>query len=195
LLVRGPQQRRSEQTRAAIVTAAAKLAEDGAETLSVAQIAAAAGVSNGALYQYFEGLDAVIDAVIDSHLVAFENLITTCFATHTFGDATTAVAVVIDAYIRYYRTTPGFHALWFGPTFTPRRRALEQAANGKLANTMYRELITARLIRRSAAAQKITAANWEIADTLLRHAFRDNPTGDQLVLKHLKKALSIATNG
>jgi len=63
---RTPKQRRSTETRGAIVEAAARVfAELGLERATIARIAEVAGVSPGSMYQYFASKDALIVAILE----------------------------------------------------------------------------------------------------------------------------------
>lgn len=66
---RTPTQRRSRETVAVILEAAARiLASDGADALSTNHIAEVAGVSVGSLYQYFPDRDSLVAALVDDRL-------------------------------------------------------------------------------------------------------------------------------
>ena len=61
-----PRQERSRRTMERILDAATRvLAERGYDGASTNRIAAAAGLSNGSLYQYFPNKDAIVVAVLD----------------------------------------------------------------------------------------------------------------------------------
>ncbi|GGV18238.1 TetR family transcriptional regulator [Actinomadura cremea] len=63
---RTPRQDRSRRTVEGILDAATRvLAERGYDGASTNRIAAAAGISNGSLYQYFPNKDAIMVAVVD----------------------------------------------------------------------------------------------------------------------------------
>ena len=59
---REPAQARSRATRDAVLDAASRLAELDPALLQAATIAGEAGIGTGTLYQYFTGVDDVIDA-------------------------------------------------------------------------------------------------------------------------------------
>jgi len=64
-----PAQRRSQETVAALLTAAARILEqEGYAGASVNRIAAVAGVSVGSLYQYFPTKEALVAAVAEAHV-------------------------------------------------------------------------------------------------------------------------------
>lgn len=64
-----PQQSRSQETYGSIIEAAAQLfAERGYEQTTTHQIAAAAGVSVGALYRYFDGKQAILRELYEQEM-------------------------------------------------------------------------------------------------------------------------------
>ncbi len=64
-----PRQRRSQQTVAAILEAAARiLVDDGYAKLTTNHVAEVAGVSIGSLYQYFPNKQALVLALAESHI-------------------------------------------------------------------------------------------------------------------------------
>ena len=64
-----------EKQRGILDNAAAVFAEQGMEKASMAQIAAHANVSKGLLYHYYPGKDALIFAIIMTHLEELEDAI------------------------------------------------------------------------------------------------------------------------
>ena len=187
---RQPTQARSRATRDAVLDAASQLAAAGTEHLTVAAIAAQAGIGAGTLYQYFESVEAVVEGVVRRHLERFRELIEDTFAHQTFPDATTASLAVTEAFIRYYRDEPDFRALWFGRGYGARFRELDEANNVVLAHTMYEQLIAEGLVPRSREAERITLANWELADALIGLAFRLHPDGDDAALVYMRHVMA-----
>src|SRR3954466_5834980 len=66
---RRPRQARAQATVEAIVRATARvLVEEGYDRASTNRIAQAAGVSIGSLYQYFPSKEALVAALVESHV-------------------------------------------------------------------------------------------------------------------------------
>lgn len=187
---REPAQARSRAKRDAVLDAASLLAERGIDHLTAASIAQEAGIAAGTLYQYFEGVDDVIDAVIRRHLDRFVEVIERTFASDRYPTPKAASIAVGEAFIEYYRAEPGFRAIWFGPGFTGRHRQLDLENNKRLARTMYEQLTRHGLIPPGELAEAIVIANWEIADTLTGLAFRIDPDGDEMILGYLRYVMS-----
>jgi AcrR family transcriptional regulator len=184
-----PTQARGRATWEAIIDAASRLADADTDQLSVAAIASAAGVGTGTLYQYFESVDDVVDAVVRSHLDRFSGLIERTFADRSFPDATAASLAVTEAFVEYYRAEPGFRRLWFAGGIGSRFRSLDQLTDRALARTMYDQLTGHGLVSRTPAAEAITAANWEMADALIGLAFRIDPDGDEATLVYVRHVM------
>jgi AcrR family transcriptional regulator len=184
-----PTQARGRATWDAVLDAASRLADVDPEQLSVAAIASAAGVGTGTLYQYFESVDDVVDAVVHRHLDRFRELIERTFADRTFADATEASLAVTDAFVDYYRTEPGFRRLWFAGGIGSRFRSLDQLSDRALARTMFDQLTGHGLVVRSREAEVISTANWELADALIGLAFRVDPDGDEATLVYVRHVM------
>lgn len=190
-----PTQARGRATWDAILDAASHIADVDPDQLSVAAIAAAAGVGTGTLYQYFESVDDVVDAVVLRHLDRFSGLIERTFDEGRFPDATAASLAVTDTFVDYYRAEPGFRRLWFAGGIGSRFRSLDQISDRALALTMYERLTAQGLVPLSPAAEAITVANWEMADALIGLAFRVHPDGDEATLvytRHVMRQMSVA---
>src|SRR4051812_45367387 len=71
---RTPKQQRSRELVGRVLDAAERLLAEGAEELSTTTIAHAAGVSVGAVYQYFPDTAAIVTALASRHMHAFEAL-------------------------------------------------------------------------------------------------------------------------
>lgn len=186
---RQPTQARSRATREAVLDAAAGLAASGADHFTVSAIAAAAGIGTGTLYQYFEGVEAVVEGVVRRHLDRFRHLIEETFADEPFPDAATASLAVTDAFVRYYRERPDFRSLWFGRGYGAKFREIDEANHLVLAHTMYEQLIGQGLVPRSPEAERITLSNWELADSLIGLAFRLHPDGDEATLVYVRHVM------
>ncbi|MDC3957060.1 TetR/AcrR family transcriptional regulator [Polyangium jinanense] len=64
-----PQQRRSQALVSAVIEAAVRILKHGREeALTTRRVAEIAGASVGSLYQYFPNRDAIVRALIDSHV-------------------------------------------------------------------------------------------------------------------------------
>lgn len=191
---REPAQARSRATRDAVLDAASRLAELDPALLQAATIAGEAGIGTGTLYQYFTGVDDVIDAVVRRHLTHFRDLIVSTFDGAAFVDAVQATLGVFDAFVDYYRNEPGFRAVWFDLGRASRLRALDVANHEVLAATMYDELAGRGLIPASPVARTIAMANWELADALIGLAFRIDPDGDDATLAYVRHLLRLASS-
>jgi AcrR family transcriptional regulator len=192
-VTREPVQARGRARRDGVLDAASRLIDRHGKALSTTELAREAGVAVGTIYQYFDGLDAVIEAVVRRHLDRFDQIILDTLAADEHPDLTRATLAVVHAFVRYYRDEPGFRALWFGPELGARYRQLDQANNARLAETMYDGLVSRDLIPRSTRTLTYLRANWEIADTLIALAFQRSPKGDRTILDYLDHVLRLLT--
>ena len=105
-----PLGRKAERTRSALLDAARLLfMEKGYGATSVGDIAAAAGVSLGAFYQYFGDRADIMAALVgDGARRMLED------AQHVWRpeDGRAGVHRMIDAFVRHYRATAKFQRVW-----------------------------------------------------------------------------------
>lgn len=105
-----PQQRRSQDTVAAIRAATARvLATEGYARASTNRIAEVAGVSVGSLYQYFPNKDALVLAVADEHMRAMVELLEGSVARGAGGSIEALVRTFVDGMIAAHAIDPALH--------------------------------------------------------------------------------------
>lgn len=189
-LRREPRQQRSLQLieRALDATDALLAAED-IETLTTTRIAAAAGVSVGALYQYFPDRDAIIAAVARRHIEASNELMAKAVAEAGSAGWKDPVGALVDMFAARYRQQPGYRALWLGPHLTERLRAADRAGKEILAEGVRSIIVGLGIVpddeRTSAASRAAVYA----CDALLQEAFRRDPAGDARMLEEAEAML------
>lgn len=136
-------QRRMEQI---LDAAAVVLAEVGYEKASTNAIAAAAGISPGSLYQYFDNKEAIVEALAtrfvegmrDAHAEAFD---ATDFAVLTIPELADRV---VDPIIAFNLANPGFKALFARPDMPPGLAAAAGTIQGALLGRV-RAMLAQRL--------------------------------------------------
>jgi AcrR family transcriptional regulator len=186
---RTPQQQRSRELVARVLDAAERLLADGAEGLSTTAIAQAAGVSVGALYQYFPDTGAIVTALATRHMDAFEALMEDTVARAVAERWEDPVGVLVDLFAARYRAEPGYRALWFGSLLNEDLRAADRRNKLALADGVRRALIHLGLARDDARAVTISQAAVHACDALLQEAFRRDPAGDRALLEEAKTML------
>ncbi len=96
--------RRREATRAEIVAAAWRLAErDGLGGLALRDLAAEVGMRAPSLYTYFDGKDAIYDAMYVDGYAAFDDLLADSAPTVEATATSDPTAAIIDATTRFLR--------------------------------------------------------------------------------------------
>lgn len=105
---KAPRQARSKATVDAIVEAAARiLATGGASGFSTNQVAQAAGVGIGSLYQYFPDKHAIVEAIRRQHLD--EVLAALRAASACRGAPRTCAETLVEGLVAVHAGKPGLH--------------------------------------------------------------------------------------
>lgn len=105
---KAPRQARSKAMVDAIVEAAARiLATGGAAGFSTNQVAQAAGVGIGSLYQYFPDKHAIVEAIRRQHLD--EVLVALRAASACRGAPRTCAETLVDGLVAVHAGKPGLH--------------------------------------------------------------------------------------
>jgi AcrR family transcriptional regulator len=173
-------QRRSALRVERMLDAAAALLDDvGPEGLTTSGIAARAGVSVGSLYQFFPDKHAVVEALARRSFKRFSQQITSI---RSAGWQDTVDAVV-DAYVDFSRTEPGFLILSFGGPVSSHTLDPQDDNNAVVARglgALFDDLALSEDVRRLAV---------EIADAVLALAFRRDREGDPVLIAEAKTAV------
>jgi len=189
-LRRTPRQARSRQKLAQVLEAADRLlATEGADALTTTRVAAEAGVSVGALYQYLPDRDAIVDLLAERYLGRLEALMAEFVeqaARETWPDV---VGVLVDAFAGIYRSEPGLRALWFGRHLTERTRAADREHKRTMAVGVHRVLVAQRLLADDAAAATACLTAFLAADAVVQEAFRTDAGGATGLLDEAKAML------
>jgi len=170
-------------------TAERLLADDGVAALSTTRIARAAGVSVGALYQYFPDTGAILAALARRHMAAFEMLLDEAVERAAAERWADPVGVLLDAVAARYRAEPGYRALWFGPHLGDELREADRRTKHALAAGVRRTLVALGLARDDAHLVTVSEAAVHACDALLQEAFRRDPSGDPALLEEAKSML------
>lgn len=115
-LRRKPKQERSIQRLDLILAAAAKIiAEKGVSAMRMTELAVAAKVPIGSVYQYFPEKAAIVKALFDQHASAIQAKTATMFAdVQTLDQALDVVCDIIDWYYESYHDDPVYLGVWMG---------------------------------------------------------------------------------
>ncbi|MEZ2129459.1 MULTISPECIES: TetR/AcrR family transcriptional regulator [unclassified Sinorhizobium] len=115
-LRREPKQERSIQRLDTILSTAAKLiASKGVGGMKMTELAMAAGVPIGSVYQYFPEKAAIIKALFDRHASAIQSKTAQTFAAvESLEEALDLTCAMIDWYYEAYRGDPTYLGVWMG---------------------------------------------------------------------------------
>ncbi|WHO72756.1 TetR/AcrR family transcriptional regulator [Rhizobium sp. BT03] len=115
-LRRQPKQERSIQRLDVILAAAARIiAEKGVSAMRMTELAVAAKVPIGSVYQYFPEKAAIVKALFDQHASAIQTKTAAMFAdVQTLDQALDLVCDMIDWYYESYHDDPVYLGVWMG---------------------------------------------------------------------------------
>jgi AcrR family transcriptional regulator len=179
-----PQQRRSQERVERILDAAASLLEErGVAALSTRSVAARAGVSVGSLYRFFADIDDVLRAVALRHVTRLDETLTAAAGDPPQPTWSAALGAVVEAYVGYCATEPGFRALWLGDRLTQRLLEAERPIGALLAERLQQVLEPLAPGSAEPLAYRVLV---EAAEPVLKLAFRDDPAGDPDVIAELE---------
>jgi AcrR family transcriptional regulator len=113
---RTPRQQRGQLTHDALVSAAADLIDEvGYERLTTKAIAAQAGTSIGAFYQFFANKDDVVEALVERYRGQVRDVLASAIGDPRRDGVTTQwVSQIIHALGQIHRNMPGFRGVWSG---------------------------------------------------------------------------------
>lgn len=133
-----PVQRRSRERLARITHAAGTLSEElGVGAVTMEAIAERAGTSIGSLYQFFPGRDALLHAVAERYVADLEPLLDADDAAELAAlPLAASVDAVLEPFVRFHRTHPGYFAILFAPAGAPALAALR----GRLRDRLLRRV-------------------------------------------------------
>ncbi len=144
--------------RAALLDAAARwLDERGAETLTLRELARAAGVSHAAPYHHFAGRDELLAGVAER---AFDRLGDALAAAADNPDAARALLDIGQAYVREALAHPAQFRLMFGPMLA---RKAEHSGLQRAAERAFTVLLQAATRHAPERALELALAGWSLS--------------------------------
>jgi AcrR family transcriptional regulator len=153
-------------------------------------VAERAGVAVGSVYQYFEDVTAIVDALVERQAEHFAGRLADQLAARRFTRKRDAANATVDALVEFARNDPVFGALW---------RTAPRATSEGLGDMAE---VLAGIVVRTLAEQGLADPADEdfvrevevqvaVADALVRVAFRREPDGDPVVLTHLRRLFDL----
>ena len=144
--------------RAALLAAAARwLDEQGADTLTLRELARAAGVSHAAPYHHFASRDELLAGVAE---LAFDRLADALAGAARTPDAAHALLDIGEAYVRQALAHPAQFRLMFGPMLA---RKAEHAGLQRAAERAFTVLLDAATRFAPERGLEIALAGWSLS--------------------------------
>ena len=189
-LRRVPVQGRSVARVKRMLDACAQLVDEtGYEAHTTTLLAERAGVAIGSVYQFFPDKRAIVQALTLRNLEAYLQRLSARLqqekSTHWWG----AVDAAIDEYIAMHRTTPGFRTLHFGDVVDVHLLDDERDNNAVIVDQLGTVLVTSFGLPDGPRMRFALSVAVEIADGLIKFAFRRDPDGDDLVIGEAKEVV------
>jgi AcrR family transcriptional regulator len=168
---------------------AALVDEVGYDGLSTTMLAERAGVAIGSVYQFFPDKRAIVQALTLRNLDAYVERLSMRIVEGGPGKWWDAVDMAIDEYIVMHRTTPGFRALHFGDVVDLHLLDDERDNNAVIVDKLGGLLVSGFGVEDSPRLWSALGIAVEIADSLIKYAFRRHPDGDDAVLAETKEII------
>jgi AcrR family transcriptional regulator len=182
-----PQQARGKDKIARVLAAADQImATEGADAITMIRLAAESGVSVGSLYRYLPNRETVIESLARHYLGLLEQQMDSMIEAVRLDPVDDLVDAGVEIFAEFYRSHPGFRALWFSRHLTEETRELDRAHKLVMAQRL-RDLLVAQNIRQgNEITLQIGQTIQLTTDAILQEAFRTNPSGDPSLLAQLK---------
>ena len=186
-LRRMPVQGRSLAKVQRMLDACAELVDEvGYEELTTTLVASRAGVAIGSVYQFFPDKRAIVQALTLRNLEAYLDRLYRRIADGALANWWDAVDAAIDEYIWMHRHAPGFRALHFGDVVDMHLLDDERNNNDVIVDELARMLTSQFSIPDDERLRFSLGVAVEMADALIKLAFRREPTGDEAVIREAK---------
>jgi AcrR family transcriptional regulator len=190
LVRRNPLQGRSQDKVDRILAVTAVLADTvPLDSITMAQIAEAAGASFSSIYRFFPSKEAIFEAVAMASLTRLQARYEAYFNSPLTEDPGAIIDRAIDIYVDFAATEPGFRAMWIDGLGTAEFASLSQRVPNS-AITMARAYSIKTLGYPETSELDLRLAIASTAATqILRFAFEDNGYPRDEVIAELKRWL------
>jgi AcrR family transcriptional regulator len=187
-LRRVPVQGRSLARVHRMLDACAELVDEvGYDGLTTTLLAERAGVAIGSVYQFFPDKRAIVQALTMRNVEAYVERLSTRIADSGVDKWWDAVDAAIDEFIDMNRTVPGFRTLHFGDVVDLYLLDEERDNNAVIVEQLGKVLIEGFHVADEPRLSFALGMAVEIADALIKNAFRRDPNGDEQVLAEAKE--------
>ena len=186
-LRRVPVQGRSLARVHRMLDACAELVEEvGYDGLTTTLLAERAGVAIGSVYQFFPDKRAIVQALTMRNVEAYVERLNARISAGALDKWWDAVDAAIDEFIEMNRTVPGFRTLHFGDVVDLYLLDEERDNNSVIVEQLGRLLSDRFHVPDEPRLAFALGMAVEIADALIKNAFRRDPHGDEVVLAEAK---------
>lgn len=191
-LRRRPVQRRSRERVARLLDACAELLDEvGYDALTTREVARRAEVPIGTLYQFFADRQALCRALAERNL---DRLLARLEARAARRPVTTwaqAGRLVVEEYAAMRRAVPGFGVVDFGDTRPGRPHLLDPSGgadnNDVVAGRLSAFGVDVLGLPAPDGVETVLRVAVEVADAVLRRAFRDRADGDPVLRREAEQ--------
>jgi AcrR family transcriptional regulator len=186
-LRRVPVQGRSLARVNRMLDACAELVDEvGYDGLTTTLLAERAGVAIGSVYQFFPDKRAIVQQLTLRNVDTYVERLTGRIADGDLANWWDAVDAAIDEYIDMHRSVPGFRTLHFGDVVDRHLLDDERDNDAVIADQLLRVLVSGFGLAEGTNLSFSLTIAVEIADSLIKLAFRLRPDGDEAVLVEAK---------
>lgn len=159
--------------------------------ITTSDVAERAGLPIGSLYVYFEDLGSIVDATVVAMLERHDVMLARALEAPVTS-VEQLVDRLFDTYVELYRDEPGFVSLRGTSLFEPRHMEWLRTRVLNLVGLTAESLAGAGIAPAGAdIAARIDLA-FVLGDTILLHAYRSDPSGDQAILDQGREILHFA---
>jgi AcrR family transcriptional regulator len=179
------QQRSAKRVEQMLDASAALIDELGYEALTTTLIAKRAGVAVGSLYQFFPDKRAVVQALTARNLERFVGAVNERLKQLGPEHWWDVVDSILDIYLEMHRSVPGFSKVHFGDIID--RQLLDETRdNNAVIVDSLTDLLAPQVDRPVEDLRFAIGIANEVADALLKLAFRKEPSGDAKIVAEAK---------
>jgi AcrR family transcriptional regulator len=170
-----------------MLDACAELVDEvGYDGLTTTLLAERAGVAIGSVYQFFPDKRAIVQQLTLRNVDTYVERLTGRIDNGDLTNWWDAVDAAIDEYIDMHRSVPGFRTLHFGDVVDRHLLDDDRDNDAVIAEQLLRVLVSGFGLAEGTNLSFSLTIAVEIADSLIKLAFRLRPDGDEAVLVEAK---------
>ena len=170
------------------LAAEAIIAADGVAALTMRDLAVAADVAIGTIYQFFDDKAAVLDTVVRHHMSTFDAVRgrDPCLPPRTLAWPA-LVDLVFDRIIERSRGNPAYLAIRAEHHLSPDMQRADEVNIAALADTLLAAVAAQEGLTTTARLRTVCLVAVQAAEALLQLAFRLDARGDEVTLTEARR--------